>query len=78
MRILKLTAATAAFFAAPLCAASATLNDHADKAAQADTIAWDFVEGITTATDNTPTTAAPRTSWSRRVTASRSPGDDSI
>jgi hypothetical protein len=33
---------------------------------------------ITTATDNTPTTAAPRTSWSRRVTASRSPGDDSI
>lgn len=41
-------AAAALLAASSLHASPATLADHADKAATSDTIAWDFVEGITT------------------------------
>lgn len=42
-----LTAAAALLFAGPAIAAP-TLAEHADKVLEADTTAWDFVEGITT------------------------------
>lgn len=47
MKAFFLTAA-ALLAASPLQAAPVSLADHADKVAEADTIAWDFVEGITT------------------------------
>jgi carboxypeptidase Q len=40
--------ATAALLSIPAMAGAPTLADHADEAAHADTIAWDFVAGITT------------------------------
>ena len=40
--------AAAAFLTAPSLHAAAPLADHADKVAEADTIAWDFLEGVTT------------------------------
>lgn len=41
-------AAAAALAVAPALNAAPTLAEHADKAAAGDTLAWDFVEGITT------------------------------
>lgn len=43
-----LLAATAALALAPALNAAPTLADHADAVLESDTIAWDFVEGITT------------------------------
>lgn len=43
-----LSYAAALLVSSPLAAAPTTLAEHADEALSSDTIAWDFVEGITT------------------------------